>query len=273
MPVLSRRTIKRRKRNRLPPKLVVGGLVFWAALIGIWYTLGPLGALDIKAIQVSGASSVPQEMIEATISQALSGKSAGISHTNILLLNPQNLSRLLQEQFPRLSEAKVKRTWNPLGLSVEVTERTTAVLWCVGELSEEGGVRTHACFAVDENGVAFDEAPKSEGALVLSIIDATQAAPLLGETVIAKEELEVLFEVREVLKNLAGVVVVRMVRAQAGELRAETAQRWYVVLDPRADTAAQVTALREVLAQVITPEERLALEYIDVRTPGRVFYK
>ncbi|OHA47624.1 MAG: hypothetical protein A2806_03330 [Candidatus Terrybacteria bacterium RIFCSPHIGHO2_01_FULL_48_17] len=261
------------QKLKIPPRIILGGIFIIALFGGVWYVIGPMGLLNVKHVRFEGADRVSPDAMQQVIVDHFSGKRFGVAQMSMVFLRPADIRAVLVQEFPRLQEVNIRYTLRPFGFFVHIQERTLAALWCVGKEFEQGTIDTQQCFAADRYGVLFDEAPKSEGALVISIIDTTRADAHLGESVFSEEELGALSEVRDILKNIAGVLVVRIIRAGEHEFRAETAQRWFVIIDPAGDLAAQASALREVLAQVISPEERLALEYIDVRTPGKVFYK
>ena len=231
------------RKMKVPPRVFMGGVLVVFSLVGIWYAAGPAGALDMRHIEVEDAQILSSDAVRQAIAEHLSGTRFGISKSSLLFVRPKHVRQYLLEQFPRLKDVTVRHTIRPLGFHVTAQERTLAALWCIGRETEEGGItRTKECFVADRSGVLFDEAPQSEGSLVMSIVDITRDHASLGDTVFSEDELRALSEVRDILKNTAGVLVVRMIRAGAREFRAETAQRWSVVIDPSGDLAAQAAA-------------------------------
>ena len=264
--------------RRIPPKLIAAIAAFVIVVAGAWYLLAISDLFLLRTVKVSGLEHIPEAQVQDAAHMFLAKKRFLVLPQNFLFADIKALSQMLSKDFPRIASARITRTFRPFALLISIEERTLFAFWCQGKNSNSvpGNLFTYSigqCFILDKSGIVFDGAPPSQGALVLTLVEFRDQTPHLGDLLVDAGVLGKLEQLRQDVKREANVNMVRMVLVNTRELRGETAEGWVMLFDPSGDLDQQIQALRETLVLKLTPDKRKGLSYIDVRTPGRVFYK
>ena len=264
--------------RRVPPKLIAAMAAFVIIVAGAWYLLVASDLFSLRSVKVSGLEHISEAQAQDAAHMFLAQKRFLVLPQNFLFADTKGLSQMFSKDFPRIASARVTRTFRPFALVISIEERNLFAFWCQGKNSDAvpGNFLTYSigqCFILDKNGIVFDGAPPSQGALVLTLVEFRDQIPHLGDLLVDAGVLGKLEQLRQDVKREANVNMVRMVLVSVRELRGETAEGWVMLFDPSVDLDQQIQALRETLVQKLTPDKRKGLSYIDVRTPGRVFYK
>ena len=135
-----------------------------------------------------------------------------------------------------------------------------------------GVICASICVLVDEQGVAYQEIPRPEGNLLLTI-DMPSRDLRIGERLITKEVLEELSFIQE---QAAEELSVSLGRAAAldsaqNEFEFQTDDGWRLKLSVANNAYVTLGVLGRVLAEL--GDKRATLEYIDLRVENRVYYR
>jgi hypothetical protein len=145
----SQRLIQR-KRKLLVWKLI-GVCFVLVALVGLPALLTHASFLSIDTVTVENAAVVSQEEIETLVKNKLEGNYWYLfAKTNALLYPRKKIENEIVLQYPRVKKADLELV-GLKKISVHIEERVVKALWCD---------ETRQCFAMDENGFIFDEAPE-----------------------------------------------------------------------------------------------------------------
>jgi hypothetical protein len=147
---------RRKRRQQLVVGLVVLSVVFViATLIGVTW----LPFLQIRAVDVSGVTTVPQDQVERFAASELVGTYGYvIPRRNIFFYPKLTIQSTLLQEFPSFATVNV-HTVNFHALSVAVTERQPAALWCgpssAATTASASSTQSGPCFLMDSNGTIY----------------------------------------------------------------------------------------------------------------------
>ncbi|MBU2081835.1 FtsQ-type POTRA domain-containing protein [Patescibacteria group bacterium] len=189
---------------------------------------------------------------------------------NLFILSRDNIKTALTAAFPAITDINVeKKLFN--GLTVNFEKRIPVGIWChPTDDHPEGG----HCYYFDKEGIVFKEAPLTEGGLILKIEDSGNRELSLGEKAINTELLKFMMDFNnKFLENSQVKITGFKIGPSADfDLTAVTALGWLIYLDQKQAPASVASNLFTILSEVIKNKVS-NLEYIDLRTPSRIFYK
>lgn len=282
--IFREQTLARRQRERL-----------WRS--GLWLLLALLVLVDlvifahhsnllISRVRISGTETVDQSLLYAATQQILAGNYWRILPRRHALWYPRKtLERELLTQFPALASVRVMRE-NFTAISVQVVERRGQYLWC-------NAASVGTCFLLDRSGLAFAPAPIFSGRSFIkfstpALAPALNARPLSPPAF--TQALALLSGLDQALAQtvLAGFTVDELTVVNDGFYRLHATretnklatQSLAIFIGIKQAVDELNLTLRSALA---TPDfiaewrdaalAGLALEYLDLRSPGKVFYK
>lgn len=156
--------------------------------------------------------------------------------------------------------AKADKDWLRRSIKISVQERELFGIWCL-----QNGI----CYWVDQNGLAFEEAPETEGSLILKILDQDRKEPLLGSKIIEDRFLGNLLALLANLKKMNLPVKKMVFDRKLQELRLEMYQGPDLLFSIRFDPASIFGSLQSLLGSL----DLKKISYIDLRVENRIFYK
>ena len=277
MPIRRFRFLRRRMRRHARR----GVIFFIAALciitgagIAAWKT--ELGT--IRGVVVEGNNILSVAEISDAAPEAATRPIFGPFPGNFIVLPRDRVADILRERFPRIASVSVRRDFRGRGLMVALEERTAVGIYCSAERAASGennGGETvlRSCFLIDRGGTVFAEAPETEGALILVIADMRSATIALGRPVIPEAALLEIESLWNLFRDDIGVGIRLIVRDADGTIRAETLEGWEAIFALDRNVEDQVVALRELLEKQLPREKRRGIAFIDLRTPGKIFYR
>ena len=165
LPESSLRLRKRRRRARVLVVSTVFILLVLSGLVGLTYW----PALQIKGVAVSGAQTLPSGDIEAFVRERLAGEYWYIfSKSNIFLYPRQQIAADLMREYPVLASADVHAA-DFHTIAVNLVEREPRALLCSQD---------NRCLFMDENGVAYTDAPTFSEPVYVSYYGSTTGSVL-----------------------------------------------------------------------------------------------
>ena len=137
---------------------------------------------------------------------------------------------------------------------------------CKGETAE--------CFYIDEQGIAFEQAPQTSGSLVLLIKDYSEREYRLRKEIFEQRIVNFISQVKQGLLG-TGLIALdfNILSFPPKDLKVMTSEGWYILFDLERDIKSQLSGLKAALEEKISEEERKNLEYVDLRIENRIYYK
>lgn len=275
LPEIGSEKKNRTRKERFVPR--TGRFLLWSAFLLWIFFLGTIvyltlfsPYLSVTTWQVDGLELVNADDFHQRVDQELAQTYFGFLPRNtFFLIQPTALERLLQERFPLIRDIVVRRIF-PDRLSITVQERTTLLLWCsadrCAQILEDGStVPTSDIFQAAENREH-----------TLTLVDESGQPLPLHEHVFDRDFIPVVVALREGLQNRFGLgtdSTLRVISRFANDLRMRTTEGWEVYFNTQIAPERSLSALGLILDGEIPRDQTTHLQYIDVRTENRVFYR
>lgn len=253
-------------------------------ILALSYVLFFSPIFEIKEIKISGDYTIEDEEIYNTLNDILDKKILiFFDHNNIFLIQKNSLFKTLNKNFPQILSIKMNKNIINKTLVLNIMERREVGIYCEGKFAplepqeNESTALEYSqgeCYYIDVNGVIFEKAPQTSGTLILVIKDLSLIDAKIGESIIGPELLTELINLRIYLSDQLSLKVVDFVIDSniLKEIRINTNEGWYLLLDPSRSLLEQAEDLRLALDEKIK-DERSNLKYIDLRIENRVYYK
>lgn len=158
-----------------------------------------------------------------------------------------------------LLKANVNRDWLRQSVVITVKERVQFAIWCG---------KAGMCYWIDYSGVPFEEAPRTEGSLILIVYDSQEAA-VLGREVVENRFIPNLVAVLEGVAELRLPVKEIVFDRKLQEVRVETYSGPDIIFSIRFAPALNLVSLQSLREKVGLK----GIKYIDLRVENKLFYK
>jgi len=245
------------QRRNFRIKLYFGFAFILLLAILLIYTLLYSPIFQIREFEIAGATRLTDEDILRILQPIVlhSKWDNFLGKSNILAWSGRDLN----VSQTALAAAGVSRDWLHQSINVSVQERERLAIWCDAH---------DFCYWIDSEGFSFEEAPKTEGSLIVTIYDPhTELAK--GRQVIEKRF------VRNLVKLIAGISQLHFpikkvtFERELQELHVETYAGPDILFSIRFDPELNLISL-QVLQEKIGMK---GIQYIDLRVENRMYYK
>ena len=237
----------------------LAGILFIGGLVYIFFFSD---LLKVKAVELKGDISLDQALvIEKTTERLLNrGLFYKLLGRNNIFFWPSSLELTdISDISPRLSSLKVERNLLTRKVQIEANERSKFIIWCEGD-----------CFWIDETGLAFADAPETEGPLV-KIVRVTSGRQIkLGDSPLSGKETGILTSIINFLNEMN--IPVKSLTVENQDYKEITAQTltgskvyFSFLVDPVFGKSV-VESLKE-------DGSWSKIDYLDLRIQGRAYYK
>lgn len=252
--------------------------LFVAILFFLLLLAGVIGFLrkanyQVATIRVDQARSINPLVVERTTKEFLSGNYFFvIPKSNALLVSKSSLRKYLLDEIPSLKNVRVHFS-DPTTLLVTVEEREPNYVWC----------QETDCYFVDEQGMIYESSPVfSEGVFVtFSGGDVIKGSPL-RKRFISPEMFTVTLRMLELLKKFPMTVIgvnygvdnaIRISNIGGTSVGPHTV----IMTSNTSDAETLSDSLRLIVNDKsfasMLASKGTSLEYVDLRFPGKIYYK
>lgn len=246
-------------------KALFGALAVFLFLIfaaGSVYAL-QLPEWQIRRLEISGLEVLGEEEIRVRILSEISGNYAPfIPRSSFFLVRGKEINNTLVNEFPRIEIVSVDKKF-PDTLSIQIKERKLWGIFC----------SVQNCAYIDKNGVLYEEAPSSQGSLILKIASDAESfsipSKILDDLTVGKMEFLSLGLKEKLNLNVIGYQLFSKI---PGEIRVTVSDGFKIYFNRDDDLENAFKVIKTVLDEEIK-EKRGRLEYIDARFGNKVFYK
>ena len=252
---------KRRRRVRIAVVSVVSVLVVLSCLVGLTY----LPALQIKDVAVSGAQTLPPGTIDAFVRDRLAGEYWYVfPKSNIFLYPRQRIAADLMQEYPVLASADVHAA-DFHTVAVSVVEREPRALLCSQD---------NRCLFMDENGVAYTDAPTFSEPVYLSYYGSTTGDTLPKQFLTPLEFQALSALVDAIAQKLPGEKVAAVSVDKAKDVRMRFADDFtliFALIDQGGDVFERLTLA--LTSGPMAARKLSDFQYLDLRFGDKLYYK
>lgn len=250
---------KKRGRSVLRSRIFWQAMLLFLCVMGLLYFLFLSPVFQIKNVNVSGNNDVSSSQILSKVDGKISNHFMLFPTKSIFLANASNMRSDLMDSFPQIAGVSFSRHF-PSTIDVKVTERQGVAVWCGNN-----------CFLVDGTGVIFKQvSPIFSQPMGLKVSGSDPGAKA-GDKIIDPKILASVLEITSKM-NAAKLDVKSADVVSDNRVNVTTGEGWQAYFNLQGDIDWQITELNVVLQKEISPQERAALQYIDLRFT-RVYYK
>jgi cell division septal protein FtsQ len=258
----------RRKKN------IFGKIFFWLAFIIFFGTLIYMvffsGYLTISSISIRGTQDLKNEDILSKVESSISGQYFGyIPKNNLLLFGDKKIASDLENSYKKIDRIITTKKF-PSSLVIEITEHVPALIICSQE----------ECFYSDDQGKVFMRIdPSSEEVTsksLINFIDEGNKDINEGDIVVKPDLIDYLLKIRSSMKVIGETDILDNFATPAfisRDIRAMTNEGWEIFFNADISLSKEADMLKVVLDEKVPSEKRSHLEYIDLRSDNKVFYK
>lgn len=266
----STRFIRKKKKKTLfaSQKLLAAGLPSVIILGGLFYFLFLSPYFGIKNINISGNETVSVDNLKAKIESAISKKTLFLAMANNIFLFPQGrVEKEILADFPKIEDVTINKQV-PKNLEVILKERKTVAVWC-NAIEDQSN-----CFFMDANGIIFEKASVNEDSLIIFKIKERlpRTNMSVGGEVFNGEFANKLFDGKNKMEEGLNVSFVEGTVLDGTLTEMKSSEGWKIVFDLNSGVESQIQAVKKIMSEM-SQEEKLKLEYFDLRVEGRVYYK
>ena len=268
------------KRKRRIARFV--GFFISLLIVGSFLTLVNLSFLRVTDLEIAGETSADKAEIEQFVGGQLTGRYLYLVPRNsIFFVYKKILIGKLINNFPGL--AKVTITWPNLNtLSILVVDRESKILWCLKESDQK------KCYYLAPTGVAYQAAPNFSDSLYIELHGKTPLKRIGNKVIEPRSLLRSTAFLNFVKSSLSLWPVNDLILLKAevyaqNDLIATLTQKsdplWRGLILFNTDQSANnlITNYNSILKNDKFIEDWRAsngrLEYLDLRFPGKVFYR
>ncbi len=233
----------------------LGAVIF---LLGLGYLLIYSPLLKIKELVVQGNEHLSQESVLAIVKPAvLKGGWANFWGEDHFLAWSKGK---IDVSKTALLEASIDKDWLVRSITIQVKERERFGIWCA---------KDEVCYWMDKEGVVFEEAPLTEGGLILKVYDSQRTELVLGSPAIEGRFVENLMAILESLPALNVSVDKIVFDQKLQELKIDTYDGPAILFSIRFDPALNIKSL-EKLSETLDFQK---IDHVDLRVENRIYYK
>ncbi len=241
-------------------------LVF-VGLVG--YILFFSSFLNITHIEIKGNKNVASNKIKKQVENQLVGKYFNwIKKNNLFLVKSKKLAKNILTQFKIIRKVEIKKKF-PSKLVIFIQERTPSLI--ITSAREN--------YLLDENGQAYMKASLADQKIkndLIILVDKSNRKISLGEIVLDKNYLIYLKNLKKKLTEETNLKVVnnfQTLNLFSDNIRVKTQEGWEIYFNKKINLDKSIEALRVILTKEINSQQRLDLEYVDLRIKNKVYYR
>lgn len=263
----SRLRERRRRRVLIMAGAVLLCLVLLFAACALFFNAS---FARISHVDVSGEDVIPATSVEEVVRHDIAGDYLWVFPKNNIFLYPRGtIERDVLALFPTLKTAGVHAK-NFQTISVVVVERTPQALWCGDTVSQERGT----CLLLDENGLAYANAPSYSGAVYQTYYGSLPRGSL-PKQFLSPEEFRTLEALAAAFqKKLTPDTLTSVFVDSNSDVHLQFKGGYEIMFALRDDTGQIFDRFSLALTSAPFASHSLSdFEYIDLRFGDKVYYK
>ena len=252
---------------------LIGRILYWLCLIifvgSVMYVLFFSSWIKIVEITVSGTEHLSEKMIQDSIQYQLEGKYLSlVEKNNYLLISEKKTEKKIKEDFLKVREIRIKKKF-PNKLIVSLKERDSVFVFCKYE----------KCFVINEEGLAFAQIDKNNfqqfGENILVLMSEKGGELKNGDFVLDEDFSNYLLSIKKRLEELEIKIEKEVTTAQliSGDFQIKTQEGWTIHFNRNISLEKEIGMLRALFNNQLKDVKKEDLDYIDLRSDKKVYYK
>ncbi|MDO8601404.1 MAG: FtsQ-type POTRA domain-containing protein [bacterium] len=255
------------KRYRKPyrikkKKSILKSRLFWRVVLGLvfagvsfyFFLFSPI--FRIKKINISGNEDILTQDIKKIITDEMFAEYGD----NVFLFGSLKIKNTLLGIYPKISKLELRRIF-PDTLRVAIEERKSVAIFSQGD----------ELFSLDKEGIIFENASDKLG--LITVRSNSTELKDIGGKVLEDNIISSILTIGSKLKDDFKIAIEEVLAASNERLNIKTDEGWEIYFDPTQDLNWQITKLKAVLEQEISPDRRKSLQYIELRFGNLASYK
>lgn len=258
------------KARRVLARLLVALIIFTPLAIlsyGAWYVTH-LSALTLREIKVEGGKTLSQSEIEKVVNEELTGTYYHLVPKRFAWFYPEE--RIIEriKAVPRVKDVTVERTSGD-ELIINFSEYLPYALWCAHPTVSE----PDRCLFIDDEGMAFAQAPPLSGSALLRFVD-EKNEPELRRQVFSHDWLQLGEEFASGIKGNFGFTILYLERINESEIFYHLGSGGLVKISSDKNASTTLNDLQTVFSNPQFSGLRSGnFVHIDLRYGNKVFVK
>lgn len=226
--------------------------------------------LQINEITVDNQGTIDDADIQETVNRELDGKYLRvISKNNFIFFNSKKTELKLKNEFKKIKTVSVSKKF-PDKISVKIEERNLILALCSrGE-----------CYFIDENGYAYEkinsEIQVENQNEIIELVDESGKEIRENEYVLLPSFVEFIVNVADEIKDDTSLEILNEYRTRSRiseEVIVQTKKGWDIYLNAKFPIDKSTQTLKTLLNRHLMLKDLNELEYIDLRSENKVFYR
>ena len=240
---------------------------FFVAVLG--YMLFFATYLQITDIKISGTQELSSQDMQEKFQASLDGKYLKfVPKNNFLFISQNNVKKFLEDNFKKIRSVSVTKKF-PNTVLINIDEHKALMVWCSGQ----------DCFLIDENGAAYGNADFNSAELLqnhlVKVRDNSALEIKIGSVVMDAQYEAYVLGIRDSLAKegfeLEDEYWTPSRLSQEINVRTTSGIEIYFSTEFPLDSAMRTLGV--VLKKEIPEDKRDNIQYIDLRSEYKVFYK
>ncbi|MDO8430166.1 MAG: hypothetical protein Q7S73_02260 [bacterium] len=247
---------KRQRNFRI--KIYLYFLAIFLVLIGIFYIIFFSPIFKVRGFKISGQNRLSNDSVLKILEPLVlnSWLLDFLGKENLLTWSRQDLNL----SGTSVLSAKIHRDWIRQVVLIDIKERIPLGIWCG---------KTESCYWLDEDGIAFEEAPETEGSLILIVYDNSAKSAALGEKVVEERFSKNLTDILKAISKMSIPVKKSTFDKTLQELHIATYEGPDLFFSIRFNPELNLASLRSLKEKGTLG----GMQYIDLRIENKIFYK
>ncbi len=226
--------------------------------------------LEVEKISIVGLKKISLDEVQQEVDNLKDGKYLElIPKNNFLFLRSGKIKQKLKDKFKRIDEIEVEKKF-PNQIKIKITERNTILVLCA-----EGN-----CYFVDKNGNAYAKADFNSAEVkqnnLIKLIDESNEKIKEGENIFSEKFVKFITNVSSKFKENLNIDLLDEYRTKscvAEEIIVQTSRGWDIYLSTRFPIEKSIQMLKILFNRQLTLKEINNLEYVDLRSENKIFYR
>lgn len=247
---------KNQSSLRIKIYLGVGFLIL--VLIFLTYLIIYSPVFQIRSFKINGEKRLSDEMVLKVLEPIIVQNKfkAFLGYKNLIVWNISNPD----VSNTALVSAGISRDWLRQSININITERERFAIWCD---------KNNRCYWIDQEGDAFEEAPETEGSLILTINDGETEGLVNGSKIIEERFIKNLIIILKGITELKLSVKKAVFSRKLQELQIESYSGPNYLFSVRFGSTLNLESLKSLLEK----SELKNVKYFDLRVENRIYYK